>query len=563
MRARARARRDAAADDDDDARARRARRDGDDGWSAAARLREASARGDVAAWTGDDARAFVNARGVDAIAGVGRARAREAATALSRALGATPRAGETTSALTTTTRDERRAPREAVDDGDGDARDAFSGRPGVARGVELDAEAFEGILADASERRDARALYAAQVPMARVGELDVDGTLYDEGFRRFCERHDAQRHCWINGAKRATTNLHYDNYDNVLAVLSGEKRVRLIQPSFCAGGGERPFGGVCAGADDSNHACGKLETAPTWRFFTLGPGESIFIPSGWYHEVTSAPFTVAVSHWWRNDFNAALETVLRDGRRSTYHFRRAFESALDVSVHNETESCRAVVREIMERELVKNRTLTYRVLDAYIGNFVPWDDVFDFLTRRGTSLITKENRLELGTERESRKENEKTVNAFITRIWLKDGIDLSVMARYLKAMTPDKNIATALSHALREAQSSASRSTEESDASRAHHHHDCIYAHHFDIFWRAVTTALESGDAESWGALYAAARCEEFPRNDDVVRAVLRNQKYAVAYRAQALLQDNLEDDDVCFTVDVRVRRRAELAVDF
>ena len=244
MRARARARRDADAAADDDVRARRARRDGDDGWSAAARLREASARGDVAAWTGDDARAFVNARGVDAIAGVGRARAREAATALSRALGATPRAGETTSALTTTTRDERRAPREAVDDGDGDARDAFSGRPGVARGVELDAEAFEGILADASERRDARALYAAQVPMARVGELDVDGTLYDEGFRRFCERHDAQRHCWINGAKRATTNLHYDNYDNVLAVLSGEKRVRLIPPSFCAGGGEAVWVGV-------------------------------------------------------------------------------------------------------------------------------------------------------------------------------------------------------------------------------------------------------------------------------------------------------------------------------
>lgn len=142
--------------------------------------------------------------------------------------------------------------------------------------------------------------------------------------------------------------------------------------------------------------------------------------------------------------------VFCDGRRSTYYFRRVFESAFDVFVYNEIEFCCVVVCEIMECEFVKNRMLMYRVFDVYIGNFVLWDDVFDFLTRRGTSLIIKENCFEFGMECEFCKENEKIVNVFIICIWLKDGIDFFVMIWYLKVMTFDKNIVIALSYALRE-----------------------------------------------------------------------------------------------------------------
>lgn len=64
------------------------------------------------------------------------------------------------------------------------------------------------------------------------------------------------------------------------------------------GGGERLFGGVCVGVDDLNYVCGKFETASTWRFFTFGSGEFIFILSGWYYEVMLVLFIVVVSYWW-------------------------------------------------------------------------------------------------------------------------------------------------------------------------------------------------------------------------------------------------------------------------
>lgn len=51
---------------------------------------------------------------------------------------------------------------------------------------------------------------------------------------------------------------------------------------------------------------------------------------------------------------------------------------------------------------------------------------------------------------------------------------------------------------------------EELDVSCVYYYYDCIYVYYFDIFWCVVMMVFESGDVESWGALYVVARCEEF-----------------------------------------------------
>jgi hypothetical protein len=111
--------------------------------------------------------------------------------------------------------------------------------------------------------------------------------------------------CWV-GAAGCLTPLHYDLSDGLLAQVLGSKRVWLWdsddQPSMCLRGERHP------GIDNwerqsyaemhGSRAAAFPSAANAQRWVAdLSPGDLLYIPSGWLHEVHSK--TASFSLGWR------------------------------------------------------------------------------------------------------------------------------------------------------------------------------------------------------------------------------------------------------------------------
>lgn len=97
------------------------------------------------------------------------------------------------------------------------------------------------------------------------------------------------------GPKGTITPVHHDPMNVLLSQVSGGKRVKLISPN------QTPFlynyVGVFSEVDVYNP---DLERFPAFKNvrpieFDLNPGESLFIPVGWWHAVVSKDVSVSVS----------------------------------------------------------------------------------------------------------------------------------------------------------------------------------------------------------------------------------------------------------------------------
>jgi hypothetical protein len=115
---------------------------------------------------------------------------------------------------------------------------------------------------------------------------------------------------WIS-APGTTTRLHFDMADNVHAVIAGRKQFILIDPaqSDCV----YPRGIL---SDLPNGAEVDPEAPDLARFprflgarpmrADVGPGETIFIPRRYWHQVRTVELTLAVNLWWAEGARALL-----------------------------------------------------------------------------------------------------------------------------------------------------------------------------------------------------------------------------------------------------------------
>ena len=139
-------------------------------------------------------------------------------------------------------------------------------------------------------------------------------------------RAGAACHLWLAPGAVASAP-HCDEDHNVLTVLRGRKTVALAPP--------KSGGAACAVAPPwaaaPNHGARHLGDAPR---ISLGAGEALLLPAGWYHAVESAPGTVAVNAWWRPRKDAragarvdaaarALRAAGREDPRRDFFDRRA------------------------------------------------------------------------------------------------------------------------------------------------------------------------------------------------------------------------------------------------
>lgn len=127
----------------------------------------------------------------------------------------------------------------------------------------------------------------------------VDGVLQD----------DAKGLLWIGGAGTFTP-LHHDLTNNVLIQICGRKRVVLISPEYRAQLYNRHH--VYSDVRDITRPDIQKEFPlledVEIHDFVIEPGDALFIPIGWWHQVTSLDFSVSITHTqfqWRNDFYAS------------------------------------------------------------------------------------------------------------------------------------------------------------------------------------------------------------------------------------------------------------------
>jgi hypothetical protein len=114
---------------------------------------------------------------------------------------------------------------------------------------------------------------------------------------------------WIGNA--STIACHYDRFDNLACVIAGERRFTLYPPDA--------IGDLYIGPIDHNMAGQPVSLAATAdpqdprfprfaaaqaraRTVTLHPGDALYLPKLWWHQVeATAPFNLLMNYWW-DDF---------------------------------------------------------------------------------------------------------------------------------------------------------------------------------------------------------------------------------------------------------------------
>jgi hypothetical protein len=111
---------------------------------------------------------------------------------------------------------------------------------------------------------------------------------------------------WLGTASNVSS--HYDTFDNLACVFAGQRRFTLYAPQLIERLYVGPIDHTMAGAPVSLAASSPLDDRrfPLFRevrdqawICELGPGDALYLPKLWWHQVEAlAPFNGLVNYWW-------------------------------------------------------------------------------------------------------------------------------------------------------------------------------------------------------------------------------------------------------------------------
>ena len=117
---------------------------------------------------------------------------------------------------------------------------------------------------------------------------------------------DAAARLWVGGP--STVSTHYDLSDNVAVVIAGRRRFTLFPPDQVANLYLGPFNITPAGQPVSMVDVANPDHARYPRFAAawaqaqvaeLEPGDAIYIPTMWWHDIrATAPYSALVNYWY-------------------------------------------------------------------------------------------------------------------------------------------------------------------------------------------------------------------------------------------------------------------------
>lgn len=187
------------------------------------------------------------------------------------------------------------------------------------------------------ERRKTSFPAALDDLLAVMGEASppaiyIESTPIAERIPQFTETHaidfpppSAGPRIWIGNAIIVQT--HFDLNDNIAVVAAGRRRFTLFPPDQIGNLYVGPLDFTLSGPPVSMVNLNAPDHARHPRFAEaeaaalgaeLEPGDAIFIPYGWWHQVQSlTPFNILVNYWWNTDrpkhgvpFDALLHAVM-------------------------------------------------------------------------------------------------------------------------------------------------------------------------------------------------------------------------------------------------------------
>jgi hypothetical protein len=193
--------------------------------------------------------------------------------------------------------------------------------------------------------------YLRQRPLAEFGPLaaDVRQPVY-------IPRPLVHVNIWI-GAAPSLTVTHYDSEDNFLAQISGRKQVTLFPSSQLRQLYPYPVWGGAMNHSQVDIDRPDLARFPRFAVATpyrcmLGPGEMLYIPIHWWHQVRTVETGASVNMWWqplpaqarRLNGLRFLPVSLRAG-----HFIATFAAMLPARAGSALSSAYQKVRAILAR----------------------------------------------------------------------------------------------------------------------------------------------------------------------------------------------------------------------
>jgi hypothetical protein len=160
-------------------------------------------------------------------------------------------------------------------------------------------EALEAIV-EAVERPGAKSVYVGSVPTADYLPGFVTGNplpLLGSTTPRI----------WLGTASNVSS--HYDTLDNLACVIAGRRRFTLYAPELIDKLYVGPIDNTMAGQPVSLAASAPVGSAEEFPLFEevrnqaltaeLMPGDALYLPKLWWHQVESvAPFNGLVNYWW-------------------------------------------------------------------------------------------------------------------------------------------------------------------------------------------------------------------------------------------------------------------------
>jgi hypothetical protein len=151
---------------------------------------------------------------------------------------------------------------------------------------------------------------AADGRLVYMGSIDIPGWFdgLDMANPMPLGGREALASVWIGTATRVAA--HNDFPHNLAVCAVGQRRFTLFPPDQFANLHLGPLDNTPAGravsmvdpdAPDPHRHPGYATALAHAQLADLGPGDAVFIPSGWYHAVdATAPFNVLVNYWWRD-----------------------------------------------------------------------------------------------------------------------------------------------------------------------------------------------------------------------------------------------------------------------
>jgi len=187
-----------------------------------------------------------------------------------------------------------------------------------------------------------------------VGSTAVDRWL--PGFRRDNDISIPVEHALVNFwmGNQTRVSAHFDFPDNVACVVAGRRRFTLFPPeqvgNLYIGPVDRTPSGQAISLVDFRDP--DFERFPKFRealehaiTYELEPGDAIFIPSMWWHQVESlSAFNLLVNYWWRTTMPemgspmSALMHGMLTVRDLPERQRRAWKALFDYYVFDADES---------------------------------------------------------------------------------------------------------------------------------------------------------------------------------------------------------------------------------